>query len=93
MHVGILTLELYMGEASSLKDKRRLVKSLLGRLRSRFNISAAEIDALDSWQRAVLGVTCVSNDAVYLDQVMAAVARYVEADPDVQLLSYRTEIL
>lgn len=93
MHVGILTLELHMGEASSLKDKRRLVKSILGRLRSRFNVSAAEIDALDSWQRAVLGVACVANDVAYLNEVMAAVARYVETDRDVQLLGYGTEIL
>ncbi|MDI6906660.1 MAG: DUF503 domain-containing protein [Thermoanaerobacterales bacterium] len=93
MHVGILTLEFHLGEASSLKDKRRLVKSLLSRLRSRFNVSAAEVDALESWQRAVLGVVCVANDAAYLDEVMAAVARYVETDRSLQLQGYSTEII
>lgn len=93
MRVGLLTLELHLGEASSLKEKRRLVKSLLSRLRSRFNVSAAEVDALDSWQRAVLGVVCVANDAVYLDEVMAAVVRYIERDGSVQLTNYSTEVI
>jgi uncharacterized protein len=71
--IGVLTLEIYVEESHSLKEKRHVVKSLKDRLRDRFNVSVAEIDHLDSWQASVLAVVTVSNDRVRAEQVLQAV--------------------
>lgn len=71
--VGVLTLELHIGEAHSLKEKRHVVKSLKDRLRAKFNVSVAEIDYQDSWQRSVVAVAAVSGDRVYAEQLLQSV--------------------
>jgi len=71
--IGVLTLEIFVETSHSLKEKRHVVKSLKDRLRERFNVSVAEIDGLDSWQRAVVAAVAVSNDRVYLEQILRAV--------------------
>jgi hypothetical protein len=64
--LGLLHLEFHVLQAASLKDKRRLVKSFKDRVAGRFNVSIAEVDALDSRQRAVLAVAVVGGDRAYL---------------------------
>jgi uncharacterized protein YlxP (DUF503 family) len=71
--VGVLTLEIQVEHSHSLKDKRQVVKSLKDRLRERFNVAVAEIDHLDSWQRAVVAAVTVSNDRVHAEQMLQAV--------------------
>lgn len=93
MHVGILTLALRIDGAESLKDKRQAVKSLIAHLRQKFNVSAAEVDDLDAWRRAVLGVSVVTNDARFANQVMSKVVDHVERDPNVVLDDYAIEIV
>ena len=73
--IGVLTLELQISEAHSLKDKRHVVKSLKDRLRSKFNISVAEIDGQDTWQRSVIAAVTVSGDHERAEQVLQAVER------------------
>jgi uncharacterized protein YlxP (DUF503 family) len=73
--IGVLTLELQIGEAHSLKDKRQVVKSLKDRLRTWFNVSVAEIDFQDLWQRAMIAVVTVSGDHGRAEQVLQAVER------------------
>jgi uncharacterized protein YlxP (DUF503 family) len=68
--VGVLILELRIDDAHSLKDKRHYVKSLKDRLRSKFNVAVAEIDAQDLWQRGVVAVVTVSGDQAYAAQVL-----------------------
>ena len=84
MHVLLIKLRLKIPQAHSLKDKRRQIKSLKDRLSSRFNASVAEIDMLDNWQQAVMGVCMVSNDKSYLDKqyslVEALVLEYTELE-------------
>jgi uncharacterized protein YlxP (DUF503 family) len=70
--IGVLTLELWVESAHSLKDKRQVVRSLKDRLREKFNVSVAEIDGLDSWQNAVIAVVTVANDRTYAEQVLQA---------------------
>ena len=74
--IGVLTLDLHVLHSHSLKDKRQVVKSLKDRLRERFNISVAEIDALDSWQHAVVAAVTVSNDRAHAEQLLQAVERF-----------------
>ena len=73
--IGVLTLELHIEDAHSLKEKRHVVKGLKDRLRSRFNVSVAEIDHQDSWQRAVVAAVTISGDHVHADSVLQTVER------------------
>ncbi|WP_263378518.1 DUF503 domain-containing protein [Granulicella paludicola] len=66
MPIGSLTLELGIGHAQSLKDRRQVVRSLKERLRHGFNVSVAELDDAVVWNRATLGVVAISNSAGYL---------------------------
>jgi uncharacterized protein YlxP (DUF503 family) len=75
MPIAYLTLELRIEAAHSLKDKRQVVRSLKDRLRNSFNISIAEIDVTDLWQRATLGVVSISDSRDYLDGLMRNVER------------------
>jgi uncharacterized protein len=73
MPVGVLTLEIQLPYAHSLKDKRSVLQSLRNRLRSRFNVAVAELDHQDVWQRATLGVTSISNSQLMLESVFQQV--------------------
>jgi uncharacterized protein YlxP (DUF503 family) len=94
MVVGVCTIELYIPGNGSLKGKRRLLKSLMARLRHEFNVSVAEVDGHDLWQAAVLGVVCVSNDRGYAHGLLLKVVQYVEnARLDCQIVDYEIEII
>lgn len=73
--VGVLILELRLEESHSLKDKRHYVKSLKDRLRTKFNVSVAEIDYQDLWQRGLIAVATVSGDRAHAEQVLQNVER------------------
>jgi uncharacterized protein YlxP (DUF503 family) len=73
--IGVITLELRLDDSHSLKDKRHFVKSLKDRLRTRFNVSVAEIDYQDLWQRGLVAVVTVSSDQIHAEQVLQSVER------------------
>jgi uncharacterized protein len=76
--VGVARITLELPAAQSLKEKRGVLKSLLARLQNRFNVSAAEVEAQDTWGIAVIGVACASTSARHADEMLAAVIRFVE---------------
>ncbi|MBI2936454.1 MAG: DUF503 domain-containing protein [Chloroflexi bacterium] len=78
MHVAVCRITLRLAENHSLKEKRAVVRSLVQRVRNRFNVSVAEIDDNEAWQQAVLGVSCVSNDARNANQTLSHVLNFVE---------------
>lgn len=80
MVIGCLTLTLHLPLSRSLKAKRQVVRSLVARMRRTFNVAVAEVDSLDSWQLAVIGVTCVSNDRRLADRTLQQVASWVADD-------------
>lgn len=82
MVVGILILNISIPESHSLKDKRRVVKSIKDRLRSGFNISIADIGNQDLWQSADLAIAVVSGDATYANGVLSRVQDVVRDRPD-----------
>ena len=69
MPIGLLTLEIHIPDARSLKDKRQVLRSLKDRLRGRFNVAVAELDHQDTWQRSQIGVVSLSNDEAHLDSI------------------------
>jgi uncharacterized protein len=75
MPIAVLTLELRIEHAQSLKDKRQVVRSLKDKLRNHFNVSVAEMDETDLWQRATIGVVSISSSRDYLAQIMQSVEK------------------
>ena len=78
MTIGLLTLEIHIPDARSLKDKRQVLRSLKDRLRGRFNVAVAELEHQDLWQRSVVGVVSISSDDKHLEESMRAVAEESE---------------
>lgn len=94
MVIGICTLTLDIPHSKSLKDKRRVVKSITSRVRNQFNVSIAEVDAHDVWQSAVIGLACVSNDAGYAHGLLEKVVQMISNSRfDAQVADYEIEIL
>ena len=93
MRVGLLTLELHLPEATSLKSKRFVIKSLKDRIKNKFNVSIAEIDANDLWQRCVLGAACVANETKVINQTLDGVRNLVLSTPSVELIDSMMEML
>lgn len=93
MVIGVMKVQLFSSEPQSLKDKRRLVKSLIERMKNKFNISVAETGANDSWNHCELGIACVSNEASHADSMMAAVVNFIENDGRLEITDYTTELM
>jgi uncharacterized protein YlxP (DUF503 family) len=93
MHVGILTIELEITDALTLKDKRQVLRSLLARLRNTFNASVAEVGHLQAHTLATVGVAAVANDKQYVNGLLSHVINLIEREPRVLLLGYETELL
>ena len=74
MPIGLLTLEIQVEDARSLKDKRQVLRSLKDRLRAHFNVAVAELDHHDLWQRSKVGVVTISNDGKHLEESLDAIA-------------------
>ena len=91
MHIGVCKIRLRIPDSQSLKAKRRVVKSLIAKLKNRFNIAIAEVDALDAHQFAVLAAVSVSNDSAHLNKLISHVVNFVEANVDAELMDYETE--
>ena len=75
MPIAVLTLELRIEGAQSLKDKRQVVRSLKDKLRQSFNVSVAELEETNLWQRATIGVVSISSSRDYLSGLMQQVER------------------
>ena len=94
MALGLLTLELHLPLAESLKDKRSVVKPLLARLRHEFNVSVCESEARDEWTRLVVEVACVSQNSKAAHTLLQTVANHVEDwRLDAELLDYTIEMV
>ena len=74
MPIGLLTLEIHIADAQSLKDKRQVLRSLKDRLRAHFNVAVAELEHQELWQRSKIGVVSISGDGKHLEESLAAVA-------------------
>ncbi len=94
MNIGICKINLRLPENSSLKGKRQVLKSIITRVRNKFNVSVAEVDDNDLWQMITIGICCVSNNKRYTNQVLSKVADFVaESRFEVEILNYEIEIL
>jgi len=89
----VVSVELLIPMSHSLKDKRKQIKSLKDKIKSRFNASVAEIDFLDDWQRSTLGVSMISNDKVYLEKQYHAIENLLLENRETELININIEWL
>lgn len=87
----ILKVELSLPGVGSLKEKRRIIKSLITKLQNNFNISIAEVDNNDIHRKATIGAAIVSNNSSFGNQVIAKVVDKINANPEVVIIDYQTE--
>ena len=91
MTVGLCTVELFLHDSHSLKDKRRVLQSVKTRVRDKFNVSIAEVEEQDLWQKAVLGLSCVANESSHVNQVLDQAVNLIRAVPAIQLVHSHLE--
>jgi uncharacterized protein YlxP (DUF503 family) len=91
--VALGTVELHLPEVESLKGKRHVLKGLKEKVRQRFEVSVAEVDHQDTWQRATLAVAFVSPDSRHANEVVSKALDFIEASVDGHVLDVRIEIL
>jgi len=91
--VGTVVIDLSLPGINSLKEKRRIIKSLMARLRNKFNISIAEVEFNDNIRSARLGASIVSNDNKFADQVIAKLINIINNESELVMIDYRVEML
>ena len=93
MPVGLLTLELHIGHAQSLKDKRQVLRSLKDRLRAKFNVAVAELEYHDTWQRSVVGIVTISNEEHHVEESLQQVLAEADNILGPLLISHTVEVI
>ena len=93
MTVGILRIDIRLPEAQSLKEKRWQVKSLVTRIRNRFNVSISEVENQDKWQLATLAVAHVGGDQGHTNQLLDQVLDFAEALKQLEVINFEIELL
>jgi uncharacterized protein YlxP (DUF503 family) len=93
MPVGLLTLELHIQHAQSLKDKRQVLRSLKDRLRAKFNVAVAELEYHDTWQRSVVGIVTISNEEHHVEESLQQVLAEADDILGPLLVSHSVEVI
>ena len=93
MNIGVLRIDLLVSDSGSLKDKRRVIRRLKDRIKNHFNVSIAEIDNMDKWQKATLAMAAVSNDKRHLSGYLDNIVDFIEKESKITILDHTTEIL
>ncbi|MDQ6644920.1 MAG: DUF503 domain-containing protein [Chloroflexota bacterium] len=94
MMIGVSQITLHLPDSQSLKDKRQIIKSVMARVRNRFEVAIAEVEEQDRWQIAVLGVSCVSNSRQHTEEILGHVRRYIEETrPDIIVSNVESELI
>lgn len=92
MVVGTLKIDLHLHDNRSLKGKRKIVKSMVGKVKHRFNVAIAEVGSNDKWQKIELGISAVGNDRRHIDSSLSNVLSYIESLYLAEIVDTRTEI-
>jgi len=93
MPVGLLTLELHIPDAQSLKDKRQVVRSLKDRLRRHFNVAVAELEYQEVWSRAIIGVVTLSNAEQHVEESLQLVLEDASRQLGRMLVNHVVEVI
>jgi uncharacterized protein YlxP (DUF503 family) len=93
MIIAVLTVDLYLPGSISLKDKRAILRRLKDRLANKFNISIAEVDYQDKWQRTQLGIAQVGNDYKFLEKSMNQILKIIDNNDSAEVMEHLIEYL
>ena len=93
MVIGALTVEIHIPDSGSLKDRRRVLRSLKDRYHSKFNVSVAQVDGEDLWQRATLAFCVVAADSRHADSVLASIREALAREHGIVLIDVVTELI
>ncbi len=91
MIVKTLSLNIYIDNSRSLKDKRSILQSIIQRCRQKFNVSISEVDNLDETKMATIGIAIISNSVAYADEVLDKCLNLIEQDYDIEVIALKRE--
>ncbi|MCY9432420.1 DUF503 domain-containing protein [Bacillus haynesii] len=89
--IGFIECECIIYDASSLKEKRAVLKRIITRIRAKFNVSVSEIDYQDTWQRTSFGIAAVSSSRVQTEKELQRVLSFIDSFPEIERTITRTE--
>jgi len=93
MLVGVCRVILSIPESFSLKEKRRVKRSIVDKVRTRFNVSIAEVDSQEIWNELILGISIVSTESKHIYQILSDVIKLLEEQKEAEIVDYEIEIL
>ncbi|HEU4868402.1 MAG TPA: DUF503 domain-containing protein [Actinomycetota bacterium] len=93
MYVGVARFDFLVPGSTSLKEKRRVVQSMIGTLSSKFNVAVAEVEHQDLRQRGTLGISCVSNSSFHAQKMLHEVERYLRGRYEVEIVDVDIEVM
>jgi len=93
MVIGVLTIDVGIPGAFSLKEKRMIVNRIRDRVKHRYNVSIAEVDDNDIWNSACIGIVAVSNDQGHLNEMLSKVVAFIETIRDCHIEDYQMEFI
>ena len=88
-HLGVLFIGLFLPSSLSLKSKRMILKSFKDRIRKNFNVSLAEIDYQDKWQRSTLGISMINNDRRHIERCLQNIVSFIESSREAEITGYK----
>lgn len=93
MLIGVCKVIISIPESFSLKEKRKVKRSIVDKVRAKFNVSIAEVDSQDIWNELVLGISIVSTESKHIYEVMSEVIKVIEDHKEAEIIDYEIDIL
>ena len=93
MIVGVVRVDIHFPEANSLKAKRKILLSIKDKIKNKFNVSVAELEDNDKWQRGVIGIAVISNDQKHANAVLSNVMNLINGRPEIVVTNMQMEWL
>jgi uncharacterized protein YlxP (DUF503 family) len=89
MIIGVLEIEIFIPYSTSIKEKRYIVKSIKDKVKSKYNVSIAELDYHDAWQRSKIGFACLSNSVSYINSYLMDLLKFLQQDKRFEITIYK----
>ncbi|MDT7880405.1 MAG: DUF503 domain-containing protein [Candidatus Hydrothermia bacterium] len=89
MIIGVLEIEIFIPYSTSIKEKRYIVKSIKDKVKSKYNVSIAELDYHDAWQRSKIGFACLSNSVSYINSYLMDLLKFLQEDKRFEITIYK----
>ncbi|ACK42488.1 MULTISPECIES: DUF503 domain-containing protein [Dictyoglomus] len=93
MLIGVCRVIISIPDSFSLKEKRKVKRSIVDRVRAKFNVSIAEVDSQEIWNELVLGISMVSTESKHIYEVMSEIIKLIEEQKEAELIDYEIDIL